>query len=52
MFAGDVYKLLKGAADTAFVVTLGGEICSWNAAAEKLTGYAAGDVEAGLVMRY
>jgi PAS domain S-box-containing protein len=44
MFAGDVYKLLEGTADAAFVVTLGGEICSWNAAAEKLTGYAAGDV--------
>lgn len=44
MFAGDVYKLLEGTADAAFVVTVEGEICSWNAAAEKLTGYAAADV--------
>jgi PAS domain S-box-containing protein len=44
MFAGDVYKLLEGTADAAFVVTIEGEICSWNAAAEKLTGYAAADV--------
>ena len=44
MFAGDVYKLLEGTADAAFVVTVEGEICSWNAAAEKLTGYAAAEV--------
>jgi PAS domain S-box-containing protein len=44
MFAGDVYKLLEGTADAAFVVTVEGEICSWNAAAETLTGYAAADV--------
>ena len=43
MFAGDVYKLLEGTADAAFVVTVEGEICSWNAAAEKLTGYAAAE---------
>jgi len=44
MFAGDVYHMLEGAADAAFVVTLEGEICFWNAAAEQLFGYAAKDV--------
>jgi PAS domain S-box-containing protein len=44
MFAGDVYKLLEGTADAAFVVTLEGEICFWNKAAEQLFGYQAGDV--------
>jgi PAS domain S-box-containing protein len=44
MFAGDVYTMLEGAADAAFVVTLEGEICFWNAAAERLFGYAAKDV--------
>lgn len=44
MFAEDVYKLLEGTADAAFVVTLEGEICFWNSAAERLSGYAASDV--------
>lgn len=44
MFAGDVYKLLERTADAAFVVTLEGEICFWNAAAERLFGYAVADV--------
>lgn len=44
MFAGDVYKLLEGTADAAFVVTLEGEICFWNAAAERLFGYTTADV--------
>ncbi len=44
MFAGDVYRLLEGAADAAFVVTVHGEISFWNAAAERLTGYSATDV--------
>jgi PAS domain S-box-containing protein len=44
MFAGDVYKMLEGAADAAFVVTHEGEICFWNVAAEQLFGYAAKDV--------
>lgn len=44
MLAGDVYKLLEGTADAAFVVTLEGEICFWNAAAERLFGYARADV--------
>ena len=44
MFANDVYKLLEGTADAAFVVTLEGEICFWNTAAERLFGYTAADV--------
>ncbi|MGA8595421.1 MAG: PAS and helix-turn-helix domain-containing protein [Bryobacteraceae bacterium] len=44
MFAGDVYKLLEGTADAAFVVTVEGEICFWNTAAEELFGYRADDV--------
>jgi PAS domain S-box-containing protein len=44
MFSGDVYKLLEGTADAAFVVTLEGEICFWNEAAERLFGYRAADV--------
>ncbi len=39
MFAGDVYKLLEGTAEAAFVVTLEGEICFWNTSAEQLFGY-------------
>lgn len=44
MFAGDVYKLLEGTADAAFVVTLEGEICFWSRAAERLFGYPAAEV--------
>src|SRR5579864_1671488 len=44
MFAADVYKLLEWTADAAFVVTLEGEICFWNPAAERLFGYRAADV--------
>ena len=44
MFAADVYKFLEGTADAAFVVTLEGEICFWNVAAERLFGYKAADV--------
>jgi len=44
MLAGDVYKLLEGTADAAFVVTIEGQICFWNASAEQLFGYAASDV--------
>jgi PAS domain-containing protein len=44
MLAGDVYRLLEGTADAAFVVTVEGEICFWNAAAERLFGYARADV--------
>lgn len=38
MLAGEVYKLLEGTADAAFAVTLDGEICFWNRAAEVLFG--------------
>lgn len=44
MFTTDVYRLLEGTADAAFVVTLEGEIRFWNAAAERLFGYTAADV--------
>ena len=44
MFAGDVYRLLEGTADAAFVVTREGEISFWNHAAERLFGYTADDV--------
>jgi len=44
MFAGDVYRLLEGTADAAFVVTLEGEICFWNGSAERLFGYTSADV--------
>jgi PAS domain S-box-containing protein len=44
MLAGDVYKLLGGTTDAAFVVTLEGEICFWSSAAERLFGYKAADV--------
>src|SRR5579871_6495410 len=44
MLAGEVYKLLDGTADAAFVVTPEGEICFWNAAAERLFGYSQADV--------
>jgi len=44
MLAGDVYKLLDGTTDAAFVVTLEGEICFWSSAAERLFGYNAADV--------
>lgn len=30
VLAADVYRLLDGAADAAFVLTLEGEICFWN----------------------
>lgn len=44
MFAAEVYRLLEGAADAAFAVTLRGEICFWNNTAEQLFGYSAADV--------
>lgn len=39
MLEQELFDLLKGTADAAFAVTQEGEICSWNAAAEKLFGY-------------
>lgn len=44
MFTTDVYKLLEGTVDAAFVVTIEGEIYFWNAAAEQLFGYGAAEV--------
>lgn len=44
MFAADVYRLFERTADAAFAVTLEGEICFWNAAAERLFGYKAAHV--------
>jgi PAS domain S-box-containing protein len=44
MLAADVYKLLEGTADAAFVATLEGELCFWNASAERLFGYTQADV--------
>lgn len=35
MLEQELFDLLKGTADAAFAVTREGEICSWNAAAEK-----------------
>ena len=36
----DLYDLLEGTSDAAFAVTDSGEICSWNASAEALFGFA------------
>lgn len=44
MFSGDVYSLLEGTQDAAFVVTEYGEICFWNTGAEKLFGYRSDEV--------
>lgn len=44
MHPADVYTLVEGTADAAFVVTPGGEICFWNQAAEQLFEYSASDV--------
>ncbi len=40
----ELFVLLEQTADAAYTVTDGGEICSWNGAAEKLFGYAASEV--------
>lgn len=39
-----LFALLEQTTDAAYTVTDGGEICSWNAAAERLFGYPAGEV--------
>lgn len=44
MLEPELFALLEQTADAAWVVTDGGEICSWNAAAERLFGYPATDV--------
>jgi PAS domain S-box-containing protein len=40
----ELFALLEHTADAAYSVTEGGEICSWNRAAEELFGYSASEV--------
>lgn len=40
----ELFALLEQTADAAYTVTDGGEICSWNGAAEDLFGYSASEV--------
>ena len=42
---GELFALLERTADAAYTVTDGGEICSWNRAAEELFGYSAREVQ-------
>lgn len=44
MLEAELFDLLQHTADAAFVVTEGGQICSWNGAAERLFGYPASEV--------
>lgn len=44
MLEAELFGLLNHTADAAYVVTEGGEICSWNDAAERLFGYPASEV--------
>lgn len=44
MLETELFALLEHTADAAYTVTEGGEICSWNAAAERLFGYSASEV--------
>jgi PAS domain S-box-containing protein len=44
MLDTELFALLEHTADAAYAVTEGGEIRSWNAAAERLFGYAASEV--------
>jgi PAS domain S-box-containing protein len=44
MLETELFALLEQTADAAYTVTADGEICSWNAGAERLFGYAAGEV--------
>lgn len=39
MLEAELFGLLQKTAEAAYTVTEGGEICSWNAAAERLFGY-------------
>jgi PAS domain S-box-containing protein len=39
MLETELFALLERTADAAYTVTAGGEICSWNGAAERLFGY-------------
>ena len=40
----ELFALLEQTTDAAYTVTDGGEICSWNGAAEELFGYSASQV--------
>jgi PAS domain S-box-containing protein len=44
MLENELFALLERTADAAYTVTVGGEICSWNRAAEGLFGYPASAV--------
>src|SRR5438093_8649587 len=44
MLETELFALLEQTADAAYTVTEGGEICSWNGAAERLFGYSASEV--------
>ncbi|MGH7530327.1 MAG: LuxR C-terminal-related transcriptional regulator [Gemmatimonadales bacterium] len=44
MLETELFALLEQTADAAYTVTDGGEICSWNRAAERLLGYPATEV--------
>ena len=44
MLETELFALLEQTADAAYAVTEGGEICSWNRAAERLFGYPASEV--------
>jgi len=44
MLESELFALLEHTADAAYTVTSDGEICSWNAAAERLLGHPAADV--------
>jgi PAS domain S-box-containing protein len=44
MLESELFTLLEQTADAAYTVTDEGEICSWNAAAERLFGYPASEV--------
>jgi PAS domain S-box-containing protein len=44
MLEAELFALLEQTADAAYSVTESGEICSWNAAAERLLGYSASEV--------
>lgn len=44
MLESELFALLEHTADAAYSVTSDGEICSWNAAAERLFGHSAIDV--------
>jgi len=44
MLERELFALFEQTADAAYAVSSGGEICSWNAAAERLFGYPAAEV--------